>query len=336
MKTLKTLKTTGIFGLIACFIFVALSPMAIAGSSKTKENTYCKTKYPIMLVHGVCGFDTIAGLVDYWYGIPKKLKDDGAVVRQAKLSAQSNNDDRARQLIAQIEDFLVDTGAKKVNIIAHSHGSTTSRQAAYIRPEMVASLTTIAGPHKGSPVADFANESVPPVIQELGFIAGDVLGKAIDLVSGLDGLDQDTKGLLNHFTKDGIQMFNNLYPSAGVPESDDQQARGADRETFTFNGQSHTIRYYSWTGKSQMTNVLDALDYLWPVLHAINKYYGGMQEDDGFVGVNGSHFGVVLSDQYEWNHADEVNHLIGIRKPFSVDPRTVIREHANRLKNVGL
>jgi len=332
---MKLLKTTGIIGLITCFLFVAISPVAMAGSKKSKEKTYCKTKYPIILVHGVCGFDTIAGLVDYWYGIPKKLKDDGAVVRQAKISAQSNNDDRAYQLEEQIEDFLADTGARKVNIIAHSHGSTTSRQVAYDRPELVASLTTIAGPHKGSPVADFANESVPPLIQEIGFMAGNALGKIIDIVSGSDGLDQDTKGLLLHFTKDGISQFNAFYPSKGLPVSDDPAARGADRETFTFNGQSHTIRYYSWTGRSQMTNVLDALDYLWPVLHAINKHYG-MQDDDGFVGVTGSHFGTVISDNYAWNHADEVNHLLGIRKPFSVDPRNVIREHANRLKNAGL
>lgn len=332
---MKTFKLTGILGLVTCFLFLAISPVAMAGSSNNNAKTYCKTKYPIILVHGVCGFDKIAGLVDYWYGIPKKLKDDGAVVREAKISAQASNDLRANQLIAQIEAYLADTGAPKVNIIAHSHGSTTSRQAAYIRPELVASLTTIAGPHKGSPVADFANEEIPPAIQGIGYAAGDVLGMIIDLFSGYEGLSQDTAGLVAHFSRDGIAQFNALYPCAGVPASDDYNARGAASETFTFNGSSHTIKYYSWTGKSQMTNVLDALDYLWPVLHLINKHYG-IQEDDGFVGRSGAHFGVVLSDSYEWNHADEVNHLLGIRKPFSVDPRNVIREHANRLKNAGL
>jgi triacylglycerol lipase len=307
--------------------------MASSGNSSAK--TYCKTKYPIILVHGVCGFDKIAGMVDYWYGIPQKLVEDGAVVRSAKLSAQSNNDQRADQLIAQIEKFLADTGAAKVNIIAHSHGSTTSRQAAYLRPELVASLTTIAGPHKGSPVADFANEKIPPTIQGIGFAVGDLLGMIIDLFSGYEGLGQDTSGLVAHFTKDGIAKFNALYPSKGVPVSEDINARGAANETFTFNGKSHKVYYYSWTGISQMTNVLDPLDYLWPVLHLINKYYG-MNEDDGFVGRAGSHFGVVINDTYDWNHADEVNHLLGVRKPFSVDPRTVIREHANRLKNAGL
>lgn len=327
---MKIFKTTGILTLIACFFILSTTPMAIAEST-----TYCKTKYPIILVHGVCGFDSIVGLVDYWYGIPKKLESSGAVVRQAKLSAQSNNDVRASQLIEQIEAFLADTGALKVNIIAHSHGSTTSRQAAFIRPELVASLTTIAGPHKGSPVADFANEEIPPVIQGLGFMAGDALGAIIDFISGNDGLSQDTEGLLNHFTKEGISEFNENYPCEGVPTSDDPAARGADRETFYVNGEPQTIRYYSWTGSSQLTNILDVLDYLWPVLHIINEHYG-IQEDDGFVGVTGSHLGVVIGDNYEWNHADEVNHTLGIRKPFSVDPRSVIRAHANRLKSAGL
>jgi len=332
---MKTIKTTAIIGIIASFLLLATAPVAMSNGGSSNEKTYCKTSYPIILVHGVCGFDKIAGVVEYWYGIPGKLTSDGAKVRSAKLSAQANNDVRAAQLIEQIEEFLSDVGKTKVNIIAHSHGSTTSRQAAYIRPDLVASLTTIAGPHKGSPVADFANEEIPPAIQGIGYAAGDLLGLIIDLFSGYDSLDQDTAGLVEHFSQAGIDQFNEDYPCAGVPDSDDPVARGADRETFMVNGTPHTIRYYSWTGSSQMTNVVDALDYLWPVLHLINKHYG-IQEDDGFVGVTGSHMGIVINDDYDWNHADEVNHLLGIRKPFSVDPRNVIREHANRLKNIGL
>lgn len=332
---MKIIKKSAIIGVIASFLFLATAPVVMSSSNNDDEKTYCKTRYPIILVHGVCGFDDIAGVVEYWYGIPDKLTDDGAEVRSAKLSAQANNDVRANQLIDQIEAYLADTGASKVNIIAHSHGSTTSRQAAFMRPDLVASLTTIAGPHKGSPVAEFASAEIPPSIQGIGYAAGDLLGMIIDLFSGYDSLDQDTAGLVEHFSMAGIAEFNAEYPCAGVPTSDDSNARGADRETFVRNGTAHTIRYYSWTGKSQMTNVLDPLDYLWPVLHLINKHYG-MQEDDGFVGVTGSHMGVVINDTYDWNHADEVNHLLGIRKPFSVDPRNVIREHANRLKNAGL
>jgi triacylglycerol esterase/lipase EstA (alpha/beta hydrolase family) len=36
------------------------------------------------------------------------------------------------------------------------------------------------------------------------------------------------------------------------------------------------------------------------------------------------------------NHLDEVNQLVGLRDWFSADPVTLYRQHANRLKNLGL
>ena len=38
---------------------------------------YTQTKYPIVLVHGLFGFDSILG-IDYWYRIPENLRADGA------------------------------------------------------------------------------------------------------------------------------------------------------------------------------------------------------------------------------------------------------------------
>src|SRR5690554_1647521 len=43
------------------------------------SSDYTKTKYPIVLTHGMLGFDSILG-VDYWYGIPQALRKDGATV----------------------------------------------------------------------------------------------------------------------------------------------------------------------------------------------------------------------------------------------------------------
>ena len=40
---------------------------------------YTQTKYPVVLAHGMLGFDSILG-VDYWYGIPAALRRDGASV----------------------------------------------------------------------------------------------------------------------------------------------------------------------------------------------------------------------------------------------------------------
>ena len=47
---------------------------------------YTQTKYPIVLVHGLFGFDNI-GPVEYFYGIPEALRSGGAQVFVSQVSA---------------------------------------------------------------------------------------------------------------------------------------------------------------------------------------------------------------------------------------------------------
>jgi Predicted acetyltransferases and hydrolases with the alpha/beta hydrolase fold len=47
-----------------------------------------------------------------------------------------------------------------VNLIGHSHGGPTARYIAGVRPDLVASVSTVAGTNDGSPVADLV-QSVP-------------------------------------------------------------------------------------------------------------------------------------------------------------------------------
>ena len=81
-----------------------------------------------------------------------------------------------------------------------------------------------------------------------------------------------------------------------------------------------------------LTNVFDASD---PMLGAGSLFFG-FEQNDGLVGKCSSHLGVVLRDDYGWNHLDEVNQVFGLRGLFSSSPVSVIRAHANRLKNAGL
>ena len=46
--------------------------------------------------------------------------------------------------------------------------------------------------------------------------------------------------------------------------------------------------------------------------------------------------GDVIRDDYRMNHLDEVNQVLGLTYWFESDPRSVVRAHANRLKNAGL
>ena len=92
------------------------------------------------------------------------------------------------------------------------------------------------------------------------------------------------------------------------------------------------VRYYSLGGTSVLTNVLDASD---PLLGAGSLFFG-WEANDGLVGRCSSHLGVVLRDDYGWNHLDEVNQMFGLRGCFPSSPASVLRAQANQLKNAGL
>ena len=63
----------------------------------------------------------------------------------------------AAQLKEEIDAILAETGAEKVNLIAHSKGGLDAKWMIehLDMAEKVASLTTLCTPHQGSPVASF-------------------------------------------------------------------------------------------------------------------------------------------------------------------------------------
>lgn len=81
-------------------LLIALSvfPFLWAGTSATALNQqgYTQTRYPIVLVHGLFGFDSLAG-VEYFYGIPQSLTRDGSKVYVAQVSAANSTERRGEQ-----------------------------------------------------------------------------------------------------------------------------------------------------------------------------------------------------------------------------------------------
>ena len=59
---------------------------------------YTQTKYPVVLAHGMLGFDSILG-VDYWYGIPAALRRDGASVYVTEVSQLNTSEARGEELL---------------------------------------------------------------------------------------------------------------------------------------------------------------------------------------------------------------------------------------------
>lgn len=120
------------------------------------DTQICKTRYPLLLVHGI-GFRDLR-YFNYWGRIPRELMRNGAVIyygNQEALGTIAYNGEDIRSRILKIRE---ETGAEKVNIIAHSKGGLDARYAIThlgMAP-YVASLTTMSTPHRGCRFVDYA------------------------------------------------------------------------------------------------------------------------------------------------------------------------------------
>ena len=291
----------------------------LVGASAHAAGDYAKTRYPIVLVHGLFGFDSFLG-VDYFYGIPGALSRDGARVFVAQVSAANSTEVRGEQLLAQVKNIMAITGASKVNLIGHSHGGPTIRYVAGVAPQLVASVTSIGGVNKGSRVADILRGVVPAgtLSETLLNGAASAFVALINLGSGGTSLPQTPTNALNSLTTAGSLDFNRRFPQA-LPSNCGSGPELVDG-----------VRYYSWTGTLPLTNIADISD---GALSIMSLVISG--PNDGLVSACSSRLGKHLGD-YRQNHLDEVNQVVGLRDWFSVDPVTLYRQHANRLKQLGL
>ncbi len=283
--------------------------------------SYTKTQYPIVLAHGMAGFDDLFGVYEYWYNIPWALSDGGAQVFVTDVSAFNSSEVRGEQLLTQVQQIIAATGKPKVNLIGHSHGGFDVRYVAAVRPDLVASVTTIGTPHKGADLATYLRNHVSggSFTEDVLAYFANSLGTVLDLLTGHSN-PQDAVAGLDSLTATGAAAFNAKYPQ-GVPTT----ACGSGASIV--NG----IRYYSWSGTGVLTNALDISD---SSLALSSFYYS--EANDGLVGHCSSHLGTVLRDNYFYNHLDEVNQVLALTSVFESDPRVVFRAHANRLKNAGL
>lgn len=304
-----------------------VSGCGTVGGYATVKSSYAQTKYPIVLAHGMAGFSKI-GPVDYWYGIPADLTANGGRVYVTQVASFQSSEVRGEQLLQQVQTILAITGAGKVNLIGHSHGAQSVRYVAAVAPALVASATAVGGPNTGSPVADVISGLT--TIPGLGPLATPVISGIInaffsfvDITSG-QAFEQDAIAGMKSLTTAGATAFNARYPQ-GMPSAGTPCAQGAAVGT---NG----IRYYSWSGTGHLTNLLDLSD----VALAATGIAFGSTPNDGLVGQCSSHLGMVIRDNYNMNHLDEVNQLFGLVSIFESSPATLFRNQANRLKLAGL
>ncbi|KAF2767036.1 alpha/beta-hydrolase [Teratosphaeria nubilosa] len=152
------------------------------------RDAYKAPKHPIILAHGLLGFDELhlAGRfvpgIQYWYGITEALAQRDVEVITAVVPPSGSIEARAKKLAESIE---TKAGGKAVNIIAHSmvgvrssrlemraratnidfRGLDSRYMVSQLKPPnvKVLSLTTIATPHRGSAFADYLFKRIGPL-----------------------------------------------------------------------------------------------------------------------------------------------------------------------------
>ncbi|MCL1983749.1 MAG: triacylglycerol lipase [Clostridiales bacterium] len=114
-----------------------------------RHQEVCKTKYPLLLVHGIFFRDWKN--FNYWGRIPKELEANGAACYYGNQESSAPVEECGAQLAECIKGIVSETGCEKLNIIAHSKGGLDSRYAISClgAAEYVASLTTVCTPHYG-------------------------------------------------------------------------------------------------------------------------------------------------------------------------------------------
>ena len=257
----------------------SVKPLLAAGDSSP-----CKTKYPIIFVHGAFFKDQNMLGINYWWGIPSALEDEGATVYVAQQDTFNGTIERSKEVAKEIGQlFALNPTWKKVNIIAHSQGPLDSRYLISnlsipgkgLAKNYVASLTSISGVHRGSEIADLLWKLYTG-IPVLGPALGDAIGNAINAFAEVfyyNEEDQNCMLLLYSLTSDYMKnIFNPMTPDVSG------------------------VYYQSWGGKikgvaPELENIL--VTPLWTIMNLM-----GAGDNDALVSTHQREVGQVAWDPH--------------------------------------
>lgn len=287
--------------------------------------------YPIVLLHGMGGFGKLevgAIEVTYFKGVVEDLTKNGEAVYVTIAPPYATSEVRAEAIAKQIDRILGRTGKAKVNLIGHSQGGLDARVIASPNGlgygDRVASVTTIATPHRGSKVADA------------------VLGLLKHLPNKV--VDDVTDAILKLLQKTAYELQND-------PDLRQQLVLLSEEHmTKVFNPKyvdDPNVVYKSYAGRSNLRSgvlacagsvypneptKLDAVQpMLWPTALFLEE--GGSKVNDGLVTVESSKWGT-FEQCVPADHLKEVGQLGPAAASF--DHIALFRSIVERLRNEGL
>ena len=253
-----------------------------------------KSPWPVVLVHGFSGFNS----------------EGETGVFAPLLPPYHSIEERAPYLARAIDGIIDESGAGKVHIIAHSQGGLDARYviSALGYDDRVASLVTVATPHRGTPLADYAlrlpEGLLDPVERTLAWVLGFLVDRGkIPPADSEEGTTwrTDLTAALESLSTAGMSAFNQRFPDPpGFPL---YSVAGVS----SLNRADDICREGRWGG-------LDRVDAIDPVLIGTATVLAGANvlapvPNDGIVPtasmIRGIFLGCVPAD-----HFDQVGHLV--------------------------
>ena len=226
--------------IIICYEEVSFENEKILLNDSRKSQNICKTKYPILLVHGV--FFRDFKYVNYWGRIPNELIQNGAEIYYGNHQSALSVADSASELTERIKQIVKETGCEKVNIIAHSKGGLDCRYAVSCcgAEKYIASLTTINTPHRGCLFADYLLDKVPDNVKNTIAKSYNISLKKLgdsnpDFLSAVYDLTNERCEQLNKTAIDSPKVY---YQSVG------SKLNKATNGKFPLNFTYHIAKYF--------------------------------------------------------------------------------------------
>ena len=219
---------------------VAFEKAIVTRDLARKEQQICRTRYPILLVHGV--FFRDFEHLNYWGRIPAELEKNGATIYYGEHNSAAAVSDSAKELEARIKKIVEETGCGKVNIIAHSKGGLDCRAAIAETSagQYIASLTTINTPHRGCEFADYLLKEIPKkgqqaIADKYNLMAAKLGDHDPDFLSAVYDLTSENCQKRNETVHDDPNIY---YQSVG------SVLRKASTGQFPLNFTYHLVKYF--------------------------------------------------------------------------------------------
>jgi len=231
----------------------------IAGLEEFPQPEYLKIRHPVILMHGF-GLLAFFARGGHLHEEAMHLRLQGVAAFAPNVTPYHVVPQRAAMWKERIEVILAQTGAEKVNLIAHSMGGLDARYliSKLDMADQVASLTTIASPHRGSSLALMALKQ-PEKLREIvrnaaNWVGENVVEMEADFHAAVESLTP--RAVTTQFNRD-------------VPDVD-------------------SVYYASWAGSAGK----GALNSINPVFRPLNSWlYGREGVNDGIVSVSSAQWG---------------------------------------------